>query len=119
MQNGNLQIGDRIYDLRPAVTGDTPAKLLKVADSIRRKYLLLDQTHLQQENFVENKGAYNVYETHVPWKHKTPLRTVTKQKNQNLYHFPDDMLSSRGTPGEKSYCGNKQMRWYDVITHEN
>ncbi|KAK3600760.1 hypothetical protein CHS0354_017053 [Potamilus streckersoni] len=54
--NGNLQIGDRSYDLRPAVTGDTPAKLLKVTDSVNRIYLLLDQTHLQQENLVEKKG---------------------------------------------------------------
>ncbi|KAK3598279.1 hypothetical protein CHS0354_019805 [Potamilus streckersoni] len=54
--NGNLQIGDRRYDLRPAVTGDTPAKLLKVTDNISRIYLLLDQTHLQQENMVKNKG---------------------------------------------------------------
>ncbi|KAK3598282.1 hypothetical protein CHS0354_019808 [Potamilus streckersoni] len=53
--NGNLQIGDRSYDLRPAVSGDTPAKLLKVTDGVSRRYLLLDQTQLQQENLVENK----------------------------------------------------------------
>ncbi|KAK3598283.1 hypothetical protein CHS0354_019809 [Potamilus streckersoni] len=101
--SGNIQIGDRSYELRPAVTRDTPAKLLNVTDSISRKYLLLDQTHLQQENLVEEKGAYDVYETHVPCKHKTPLRSFTIQKNENLYHFPDDMLSSRGTPGENNY----------------
>ncbi|KAK3598285.1 hypothetical protein CHS0354_019811 [Potamilus streckersoni] len=101
--NGNLQIGDRSYELRPAVTGDTPANILKVTDSISRIYLLLDQTYLQQEKLVENKDAYKVYETHVPCKHKTPLRSFTKQKVKNLYHFPDDMVSSRGTPGENNY----------------
>ncbi|KAK3600755.1 hypothetical protein CHS0354_017048 [Potamilus streckersoni] len=111
MKNGNLQFGDRSYDLRPAVTGDKPSKLLNVTDNISRIYLYLDQTQLQQQDLVENKDAYDVYETHVRWKHKTPFQPFTRQVKQNFYHLPDDMSSfrnptnmyDRGTPGEKSY----------------
>ncbi|KAK3600753.1 hypothetical protein CHS0354_017046 [Potamilus streckersoni] len=95
MQSGNIQIGDRSYDLRPAVTGDTPAKLLEVTDSMSRRYFLMDQAHLQEENLVENKDSYDVYETHVRWKHKTPFRPLSRQKKRNFYHLPDDMISAR------------------------
>ncbi|KAK3594232.1 hypothetical protein CHS0354_007213 [Potamilus streckersoni] len=94
MQSGNIRIGVRSYDLRPAVTGDTPPKLLDSTDNISKRYLLLDHTHLQAEDFINNKGAYNVHETHVRWSHKIPIRPFTRQEKQNLYHLPDDMLSS-------------------------
>ncbi|KAK3608762.1 hypothetical protein CHS0354_010465 [Potamilus streckersoni] len=95
MQSGNIRIGVRSYDLRPAVTVDTPEKLLDSTDNISKRYLLLDQTHIQAQDLIKNTGAINVYETHVRWSHKIPIRPFTRQVKQNLYHLPDDMLSSR------------------------
>ncbi|KAK3608758.1 hypothetical protein CHS0354_010461 [Potamilus streckersoni] len=112
MKSGNIQIEDRSYYIRPSLTGDTPPKLLDATDNISRRYLLLDQTYLQAEDWFKNEGAYNVYETHVRWNHKIPFRPFTRQEKQNLYHLPDNMLSSRNaaylqdrrTPCENSYA---------------
>ncbi|KAK3584052.1 hypothetical protein CHS0354_003905, partial [Potamilus streckersoni] len=47
--SGILQIGDSIYQLTPEATDDRPENLLKVS-IIGKRYRLLDQTHIQDEN---------------------------------------------------------------------
>ncbi|KAL3890596.1 hypothetical protein ACJMK2_002878, partial [Sinanodonta woodiana] len=77
--SGNIQIGERSYDLRPVETDVAKAKVMEDREIIGRRYILLDQTYTIQDHFIERQE---------------PKVIFSPQENESEYDFQDDTLTS-------------------------
>ncbi|KAL3890599.1 hypothetical protein ACJMK2_002881 [Sinanodonta woodiana] len=82
--SGNLHIGEISYDLRPASPDTKRRYRMDNTDIIGRRYLLLEQTHIQQEQWVEKKDAKEV---------EKPYRWFNPGEKQNTIDMSNDTLS--------------------------
>ncbi|KAK3578108.1 hypothetical protein CHS0354_007819 [Potamilus streckersoni] len=71
---GNIQIGDNSYNLRPAKGEITSENLWKVPDSLGKRYVLEDIANIRKENSVETKDAENFKEKELGEESITRLR---------------------------------------------
>ncbi|KAL3855284.1 hypothetical protein ACJMK2_014500, partial [Sinanodonta woodiana] len=53
--NGNVQIGERNYDLQPEATDVTSRNVLDEAGRLGKRYILKDQAHMQRDTSIVNE----------------------------------------------------------------
>ncbi|KAK3586770.1 hypothetical protein CHS0354_016945 [Potamilus streckersoni] len=122
---GNIQIGDRSFELRPAEASDISEHSLELPHVNGKRYLLLDPKSIGQKNLAANEDTLR--ETIVQRELQSIIRPINGQKKQNDFLFTSDSngslpprnienLHNRRTNGENKY-GEKNMRELYCVTH--
>ncbi|KAK3586159.1 hypothetical protein CHS0354_006717, partial [Potamilus streckersoni] len=94
--NGNLRIGDRIYDLRPLENDVTSTNFFTFPNPVGRRYVLHEQTNIRSDLSVENKGPANVNEINVENEVADLLRRYPHpENNQGHFLFANSKLTGR------------------------
>ncbi|KAK3594367.1 hypothetical protein CHS0354_014073 [Potamilus streckersoni] len=113
---GNIRIGDYNYDLRPDESDVASGHTSKVPSLIGKRYVLLDEPNIEQENIGERYDTENVIETNlIEELNARPPRFTTQGKQNNF--LPLDVflspyirnLHDKRIKGENCYSVNNVL----------
>ncbi|KAK3586769.1 hypothetical protein CHS0354_016944 [Potamilus streckersoni] len=88
-EEGNIEIGDSSYVLRPAEASDTSENTVELPDMIGKRYILLDHRNIGVESFVGNEDELR--ETFVQGELQPMLRRITGQEKENHVLFRNNI----------------------------
>ncbi|KAL3861647.1 hypothetical protein ACJMK2_007672 [Sinanodonta woodiana] len=93
--HGEIQLGDRSYNLRPSEENVIPNDSLEMMGLRGKRYILQDQTNIQTGMSVENNELTNIKENNLLEKYIYGLQdSPYGQDKQNRYMKPEGMSSS-------------------------
>ncbi|KAK3589524.1 hypothetical protein CHS0354_041647 [Potamilus streckersoni] len=119
--NGNIQIGDKMYDLQPSEAQVTSRNFMETTNLLGKQYVLQDQGSIQRKMSVENKEERNVNEKNVEEEIIDRHRLISDvhDKQRHFLH-PDVKLLTRNVASlhnafateENSYRTNSKNGTY-------
>ncbi|KAL3861175.1 hypothetical protein ACJMK2_007240, partial [Sinanodonta woodiana] len=118
--NGNIRIGDRMYDLQPSEVHVTPKKFMERTSLLGKQYVLRDQGNIQRNMAVENKEETNINENKKEAELTDRRRLIPDEEERQTHSlYPDVKLLTRNIASLRKAFAKGENRYNNRTNIKN